>query len=624
LKHSWGRIAEISWILITACSLPGNRAFAATYSLTVDGGVRQGAIPHFWSECVGTGTMEYCLKPAWRTAARLGAQEAGFKRVRGHGILIHLTNVDNIHAGTYPSWSFTAINAIIDTIRACGMAPIMEVDFMPPSLQTAGKGGASSKPNNWNYWQDLVAKLAQNLESRYGADEVRKWYWEIWNEPDYPGFFISSDQNMAAAARMIHYDTLYSRAVAGLRSVDTNLIYGGPATTYSGPLQDFWKNCNSAGIKFLSNHTYGEAAGNTALATNIRDDNRARSAIITGIGRNLFSLNTEYNSTYAGAGGNTSANCYSMDNHKNAPFIVKSVKLIISDCIGGSYRYPDVLSYWALSDCFDEWWGGSDCYIEGNKNIPFGQVFGLINYQGIRKAAFNAFAMLHQMGTIGLQLTGGSRDADGVDGFATVNADSSQAAVIVYSYYNDLTTTGADDTVKLVINNLPFAQGRQLTVNHYRVDSLHSNPYSVWQRLKSPVSPSAAQWDSLRAHQNLEPFEPQSTIQYSGASISKTFNMPRWSVSLLTISSGATDTKISGGTRPDIALLSIHGATLIVSPRVQGPVKVLVYETNGRLVKQVKSLQRSTDLGAGLAKGMYLALAEAAGIRVMKKIAISR
>ena len=62
---------------------------SATTTLTVDGSVRQGAIPHFWSECVGTGTMEYCLKPAWTTAARIGAQEAGFKRVRGHGILIH-------------------------------------------------------------------------------------------------------------------------------------------------------------------------------------------------------------------------------------------------------------------------------------------------------------------------------------------------------------------------------------------------------------------------------------------------------------------------------------------------------------------------------------------------------
>ena len=312
-----------------------------------------------------------------------------------------------------------------------------------------------------------------------------------------------------------------------------------------------------------------------------------------------------------------------MDNHKGAPFVAKSIKLIISDCIGGKYRYPDVLSYWALSDCFDEWWGNSNnSYIEGNNNVPFGQVFGLINYQGIRKATFNAFAMLHKMGGIGLQMTGGSGDNDGVDGFATVNADSSQVAVMIYSYYNDLTTTGADDAVNLVINNMPFANGRQLTINHYRVDSLHSNPYSVWQRFNKPPSPSSAQWDSLRAHQNLEMIEPQSTVQYTGTPISKTITMPRWSISLLTLTGGMVGMEISSGARLESTLFSLRGAVLTVSSRLHGPVMVFVYGPNGRLIKQVRSQERSVDLGAGLAKGMYLAHAEAAGIRCMKRITI--
>jgi xylan 1,4-beta-xylosidase len=612
MKNSWLCTVVISWLLIAACSLLCNSAFAATYSLTINGSVRQGSIPHFWSECVGTGTMEYCLKPAWTTAARIGAQEAGFKRVRGHGIFIHLNNADSIHLGSNPNWNFSVIDKIYDTVIACGLRPVVELDFMPQSLQS---NGANSPPSNYGTWKSLIAALASNLESRYGAAEVRKWYWEVWNEYDYSGFW-----NSDAA----HYYTMYDSAAAGVRSVDTNIIIGGPAATNSGPLQNFWNSCNSHGIKFLSNHQYGVGSNNNfALPTNIRDDNRARSNVISSAGRNLFSLNTEYNSSYSGAGGDAVPNCYSMDNHRNAPFIVKTSKLIISDCIGGGYRYPDVLSYWTISDCFDEWGGNNDnSYIEGNNKIPFGEVFGLINYQGIRKAAFSAYAMLNKTGTIGLQLTGGSGDSDGVDGFATVNADSSQVSIIVYSYYNDLTTTGADNTVNLVINNLPFANGQQLTVNHYRVDSLHSNPYAIWEKLGKPATPTTAQWDSLRAHQNLESFETQSTITYTGASINKSFAMPRWSVSLLTFSRGATGTRLSGVARFESPLLSIHGVTLTVSPRLQGPVVVFVYGVNGRLVKQVSSLQRSVDLGAGLAKGMYLALAEAAGIRLMKKIAV--
>jgi hypothetical protein len=69
-------------------------------------------------------------------------------------------------------------------------------------------------------------------------------------------------------------------------------------------------------------------------------------------------------------------------------------------------------------------------------------------------------------------------------------------------------------------------------------------------------------------------------------------------------------------------LFSLRGAVLNVSSRLHGPVMVFVYGPNGRLVKQVRSQERSVDLGAGLAKGMYLTLTEVDGTRFMKKIAI--
>ena len=80
--------------------------------------------------------------------------------------------------------------------------------------------------------------------------------------------------------------------------------------------------------------------------------------------------------------------------------------------------------------------------------------------------------------------------------------------------------------------------------------------------------------------------------------------------------------EISSGARLESTLFSLRGAVLTVSSRLHGPVMVFVYGANGRLVKQVSSRERSVDLGAGLAKGVYLALAEASGIRCMKRIAV--
>ena len=80
-----------------------------------------------------------------------------------------------------------------------------------------------------------------------------------------------------------------------------------------------------------------------------------------------------------------------MDNHWNAGFILKGVKLL-SDKNQGDTPPLDVFSYWVLSDVFDESGGPSGSYILGQGgNLPFGRVFGLMTFQGVRKAAFNAF-----------------------------------------------------------------------------------------------------------------------------------------------------------------------------------------------------------------------------------------
>ena len=594
-------------------------AFAANYSLKIDGSAVLKPIPHFWSECVGTGTMEYCLKPAWQVAARIGAQEAGFKRVRGHGIFIHGNNLDSIKvlswktAGATPTYNWSKIDAIYDTVLSCGLKPIVETSFMPTDLQS---NGANSKPKDWNIWQGFIAAFVSHLEQKYGAAEVRTWYFEIWNEPDYSGFWKNT---------IADYDTLYSKAVAGLRSVDTNIIVGGPAATNSWPLQDFVTYCQNSNtpVKFLSNHLYGGAGGDTADAVGIRDDNHSRSTFIKNSGKKLFSLNTEFNSTYSGQGGYMVSNCISMDGHKNAPFVAKVIKLIIADYTSGNSPLPDVLSYWTISDCFDEWGGNnSGSYIEGNNKVPFGEVFGLINYQGVRKATFNAYKMLHMMGTGVLSMTGGSGDADGVDGFATVNSDTSQVAVLVYDYFKNMAQKGADDSVTLTLSALPFASGRDLTVRHYRIDTVHSNPYQTWVKLGKSTTPSTATWDSMHVHENLEMLEPQTTLKYTGADISKTFSMPRWSVSLLTLTRQATTITPHRSTSRECDWFTLIGQTLTVSHTGLGPVDVSVFGADGRIVKHFSCIQRSINVSNGLAQGLYVAVAEAAGTRLIKKIAV--
>ena len=135
----------------------------------------------------------------------------------------------------------------------------------------------------------------------------------------------------------------------------------------------------------------------------------------------MKSFNTEWNSSYNGQGGLTGDVVTSMDNHWNVGFILKGVKLL-SDMNAGETPPLDVFSYWVLSDVFDESSGPSGSYILGQGgNLPFGRVFGLMTFQGVRKAAFNAFKMLYYLGPKRL-MSGGGTGGDGVDAMATMSA----------------------------------------------------------------------------------------------------------------------------------------------------------------------------------------------------------
>ncbi|HEX2958340.1 MAG TPA: T9SS type A sorting domain-containing protein [Chitinispirillaceae bacterium] len=595
---------------------------ARTFTLELDGNKKLGDLPHFWSECVGTGTMEYCLKPEWQVAAKIGVKEAGFKYVRGHGIFVHLNNVDNIKviswkAGSTPTYNWSKIDAIYDAVIACGLEPLVELSFMPPDLQT---NTPASKPEDWNVWQNMITEFVTHLEERYGVERVRNWYFEVWNEFDYAGFWKDSKED---------YYVLYNKTVAGVRAADSNILVGGPASTTYEATQPLLNYCiaNNIKIDFLSNHQYGGPGGDNASANAICTDNRERANVIKNSGRKLLSFNTEFNSTYSGQGGYVSAaNCVSMDSHKNAPFVTKVIKLIINDYTSGQYQLPDILSYWAISDCFDESGNNNgNSYIEWANKIPFGQVFGLINYQGVRKATFSAYKMLHMMGTTNLSLTGGSGENDGIDAFATVNKDSTEICILIYNYYENLKSSGANDTAKLQISKLPFPAGQNFSIQHFRIDSTHTNPYQVWVNQGKPVSPSTSQWETIKAQETMAQLELPSTIQYTGSPITKTIVMPRWSVSLLTFKRDATAIRSKSiDSFNGNMLCQLQGKTLVSLKSTKTPLSVSIFAANGQLMRSFPPNEQSVDISTGLPNGMYLILIKSPGMLVSKKMIINR
>ena len=72
-------------------------------------------------------------------------------------------------------------------------------------------------------------------------------------------------------------------------------------------------------------------------------------------------------------------------------------------------------------------------------------------------------------------------------------------------------------------------------LEHYRIDQEHSNAFSAWQRMGSPQSPTASEYDQLfMAGKLMAPRElAEIGIQDSQAKLS--FSLPRQAVSLLVL-----------------------------------------------------------------------------------------
>jgi xylan 1,4-beta-xylosidase len=76
-------------------------------------------------------------------------------------------------------------------------------------------------PRDYDQWATLIQKITQHWVDRYGAPEVREWFFEVWNEPNLKAFWTGTQDE---------YFQLYRRTAEAIKTVDRSLKVGGPAT----------------------------------------------------------------------------------------------------------------------------------------------------------------------------------------------------------------------------------------------------------------------------------------------------------------------------------------------------------------------------------------------------------
>jgi xylan 1,4-beta-xylosidase len=94
---------------------------------------------------------------------------------------------------------------------------------------------------------DLIDKLVRHCIERYGIEEVRPWFFEVWNEPNLDAFWTGGQAG---------YFDLYQHAATTIKAIDPALRVGGPATANDEWIPDFLAFCRAHDVPcdFISTH----------------------------------------------------------------------------------------------------------------------------------------------------------------------------------------------------------------------------------------------------------------------------------------------------------------------------------------------------------------------------------
>lgn len=146
-----------------------------------------GPLAHIWSRAIGSDRAAITLREGWRKDLDRCKAEIGVERVRFHGIF-----ADELGIGA--GGNFQNVNAVYDGLLDRGVQPFVELSFMPRRLASGTKEfgfyrANITPPKSYADWSAFIDKFVRHLIQRYGAKEVRQWYFEVWNEPNLQSWF---------------------------------------------------------------------------------------------------------------------------------------------------------------------------------------------------------------------------------------------------------------------------------------------------------------------------------------------------------------------------------------------------------------------------------------------------
>jgi xylan 1,4-beta-xylosidase len=439
---------------------------------------------HPWKRSIAMGRAYELLREDALSHLRATQKVMGYQHCRFHGIFHDDMAVVRRGSDGGLHFQWHQVDKVYDALLEMGLKPFVELNPMPSALASGTQTIFEWKmnvtpPRLWAEWEELVGAFVRHLGQRYGMDEIRGWYFEVWNEPNLSGFWSGSKEE---------YWKLYEHAVRAIKGLDPLLKVGGPASSKGFWIADILEFCASTGtpIDFVSTHCYPQDTFNQEAVTEesleageffLKTVRGVRETVRASAFPKLEIHWTEWNTLYAETRGEMDW-LYnpSVDNFFGAALIPR-LCLALDD-------QADSLCYWTASDIFEE---------GGMPHAPYSSTYGLNTIHGIPKAHLRAFELLARLRGPRLALESGRDLPDGCGMAGTEDA----GILNVLLWAQGLKSLSLDWEWSDVFS-LPWSEAAQPVVVATRICRGAGSAYETWRAMGAPQNLTPVQLEMLR------------------------------------------------------------------------------------------------------------------------------
>ena len=453
-----------------------------------------------------------------------------------------------------PVYNWTIMDGIFDTYRQNHVRPYVEIGFMPEALSTHPEPykhhwtpraryseiytGWAYPPKDYDKWGELVYQWARHSIERYGRAEVEHWYWEVWNEANI-GYWQGKPQE---------FYRLHDTAVAAVRRALPDARVGGPDAAGGGTsfLRRFLEHCASGTnfatgkvgtpLDFISFHAKG-----SPIYTN--------GHVRMGISSSLRDMDSAFRMVS------------SFPQYKHTPLVIGECDPEgCAACQGAQLGYRNGTMYssytaaifaraYDLAERHDVNLQGALTWAFEFENQPPFAGFRAVASDGIDLPVLNVFRMFSKMPATRLEVeSDGAAALDDMlrhgvrqkpDVSALAASGPNHVCVMMWHYHDD-DVEGPAAAVDLALDGLS-QNLHETRVQQFLIDADHSNAFTLWKKMGSPLNLTPEQHAQLEKAGQLAELDTPKKATVENGEIHLHVNLPRQAVTLFVLDYSPAD-----------------------------------------------------------------------------------